>query len=185
MRFIGIDPGATGAIAIVNFNKGKITFSTLPFSKSTTEVMCLRSVFSLAVNKACPVSVEFVHAYRGQGVSSMFTFGTNYGKILGVLEYLNLPFRLVHPFNWQRPFNELSSAKLSPKKRALNNLTKIIGECKHLSDGEIDAILIAIASFIDSHPDKITKYFNSLPIIKYYEGETMDSYALEDILDGK
>lgn len=54
---------------------------------------------NLSVDRAV---VEHVHAFPGQGVSSMFRFGTAFGQILGVLQALGIPYELVEPAKWKR-----------------------------------------------------------------------------------
>jgi crossover junction endodeoxyribonuclease RuvC len=48
------------------------------------------------------VVFEKVSAMPGQGVSSMFGFGTSYGIVIGVLAALRLPSRRVMPAVWKR-----------------------------------------------------------------------------------
>lgn len=51
----------------------------------------------------CPlVAVEQVHAMPKQGVTSMFTFGMGYGKVLAVLEILGWPWINPSPQMWQK-----------------------------------------------------------------------------------
>lgn len=48
------------------------------------------------------VVIEQVHAMPKQGVTSMFTFGEGYGKLLGVIECLGLPYIKVSPQTWKK-----------------------------------------------------------------------------------
>jgi len=112
----------------------------------------------------------------------MFSFGKSFGKILGCLEYLSLPYSLVHPQTWQRPFNMLVSKSLYTKERAKKILSMILNEELELTDGEVDASLIAISAFIKDNPDKINQYFPNLNIIKYDENENLETSNLERIL---
>jgi len=180
-KYIGIDPGKTGALAIAYFKDGKIYVSLFAFS-STGEAGTLREVFSINANKQAKIVVENVHSFRGQGVASMFSFGKSFGKILGCLEYLSLPYSLVHPQTWQRPFNMLVSKSLYTKERAKKILSMILNEELELTDGEVDASLIAISAFIKDNPDKINQYFPNLNIIKYDENENLETSNLERIL---
>lgn len=184
IRYIGVDPGHTGALSIVKFYEDKtIAINTFPFNKDgITEVDVIKNVFSLGLNKQAKITIEAVHSFRAQGLASTFTFGMNFGRILGVLDYMGLPYSLIHPQTWQRPFNLLVSKSLYTKERAAKILNILLGRELQLSDGEVDACLIAIASFIKDYPEKIKDYFGDLKIIKYDKGEDIETLDLERIL---
>ena len=46
--------------------------------------------------------VEAVHAFPGQGVSSTFKFGKNYGELRMALIAAEIPFNEVTPRSWQK-----------------------------------------------------------------------------------
>jgi crossover junction endodeoxyribonuclease RuvC len=48
------------------------------------------------------VIIERVSAMPGQGVSSMFRFGSNYGGLISAVQGLALPYRLVVPRVWKK-----------------------------------------------------------------------------------
>lgn len=48
------------------------------------------------------VFIEKVHAFTGQGVSSTFKFGANYGGLLGILGAMNVDYQLVIPRTWKK-----------------------------------------------------------------------------------
>ena len=50
------------------------------------------------------VVVEQVNAMPGQGVTSMFNFGANFGAIKGVCAALSLPIFFVRPSKWKKYF---------------------------------------------------------------------------------
>ena len=150
MVYIGIDPGAKGGIGIIN----EETFMefALPYSNEALIDIC-----QLYQDKASVV-VENVHAMPGQGVTSMFTFGKNFGYILGVLEAFQMPYARVDPRTWKHHFG-ISADKQSS-----------IDKCKELypginllptkqsrkeSDGMAEAILLG--RFWKDHEDSDTK----------------------------
>ena len=47
----------------------------------------------------------------GQGVTSMFNFGQNFGAIKGVCAALNLPIVFVRPSKWKKHFELINSSK--------------------------------------------------------------------------
>ena len=51
------------------------------------------------------VMLEFVHAHPKQGVTSVFTFGSKYGWIKGVLEAFRIQYNEISPMKWQKLLN--------------------------------------------------------------------------------
>jgi len=179
VRYIGIDPGIKGGLAIVKFEEGRIEYHTFPFNNDCISV--LKNIFSLRMNRVANVNLEKVHSLHGQGVTSTFTFGIQFGMLIGVMQALDVNYKLVEPLTWQRPFNLMANKSESPKKRAAEIFKKLVGEDK-LTDGEIDAALIAISAFIKDYPEEIAKYFKQHKIIKFDEGEQISPEKLGEIL---
>ena len=136
MIYIGIDPGAKGGIAYIDGETAQAT----PYSNQALLELC-----QLFQGRAW-VFVEYVHAMPGQGVTSMFTFGRNYGYILGVLDAFQMPWTAVEPRLWKKHFGvtsdkQTSIAKCKELYPEINLLpTK---RCKKESDGMAEAVLIA------------------------------------------
>ena len=95
--YIGIDPGKTGGFAAVD-HKG----NTLEAMQFESYQVFADSAKGLLLDYPVTVVLEKVSAMPGQGVSSMFTFGANYGGWLATLELLKLPYQLVRPQAWQK-----------------------------------------------------------------------------------
>lgn len=110
MTVIGIDPGASGAIAVLQ--NGQVQTFDTPYAKvkggkgeySTAGMVRLLKPFEpvLPGDEAVHVVMELVHAMPGQGVTSMFNFGKGYGIWLGILSALGLPYTLVSPRTWKK-----------------------------------------------------------------------------------
>lgn len=98
---LGIDPGQTGALSIFNQNPidGEWYLLTIIDYNDRVIIHSLREL--VAVNTLCSVVVESVHSAPGQGVSSTFKFGANFGWWLGVLDALDISYTLVSPQKWQ------------------------------------------------------------------------------------
>ena len=136
MNYIGIDPGKSGAIAIIN---GDGSVATAPFSEEAYLDMITRHSCHSAV-------VEDVHAMPRQGVTSMFSFGQNKGWILGLLYAFQIPVTLVSPQRWKR-YNGLDTDKqksiLLAKTLYPNACLLATPRCKKPADGIAEAILMA------------------------------------------
>ena len=103
MKIIGIDPGLSGAIAILE-NKKVLKFCDMPvMSEGKKNKRQLNSAQLVNIlreninsnNEEISVVVEQVNAMPGQGVTSMFNFGQTFGAIKGVCAALSLPIYFV------------------------------------------------------------------------------------------
>jgi crossover junction endodeoxyribonuclease RuvC len=91
---LGIDPGKTGGVAILE-NDGRIVVAyTMPSMQELhTELMCY-DIDMCYVEKA--------QSFPGQGIASAFTYGDHFGQLQGLLIALHLPYELVPPVTWSR-----------------------------------------------------------------------------------
>ena len=98
MKIIGIDPGLSGAIAVLENNKVLNMFDMPVMSEGKKNKRQLNSALLVALikenvenSKEVSVVVEQVNAMPGQGVTSMFNFGQTFGAIKGICAALELP----------------------------------------------------------------------------------------------
>lgn len=141
--FVGIDPGITGGISVLN-SDGSICLLRRFNGRRVPEV--LLEVFDSLELTTATVAMERVHARPGQGVVSMFTFGTGYGVIQGWLEAKCIKFELYTPQSWQRSLPVCSTPKDRVKKWALKVYTEvpfIFAGCRVIHQGVMDATAIA------------------------------------------
>ena len=87
MTYIGIDPGKDGALAVI-IDSGKA--SIVPFDQDAYRLV-LRQFCMQARMAQTRAVLEHVGAMPGQGVTSMFSFGENFGYIKGLLEAFEIP----------------------------------------------------------------------------------------------
>tara|TARA_R110000824_G_scaffold335745_1_gene522279 strand:- start:828 stop:1292 length:465 start_codon:yes stop_codon:yes gene_type:complete len=100
--YIGIDPGASGAIAFIGPSEEvwTVSHSETPHDLSEALTDALRG-FKGTVS----CLIEKVHAMPGQGVTSMFNFGKSFGISLGLLTAHQIPYETVTPQKWQAAFS--------------------------------------------------------------------------------
>lgn len=96
MTFIGVDPGKKGSLALLE--NGAV--SIFPFDEDT----CIEVLGKVAPHTSI-CCLEHVGSMPGQGVTSMFHFGENFGFIQGVLRAYKIPFELVRPQKWKKEFS--------------------------------------------------------------------------------
>jgi hypothetical protein len=88
--WIGIDPGASGAIAVV-FGSGNVCW----IKNDSTEHELANWIRELALSHELVAVIEQVNAMPKQGVSSTFKFGKSFKLILAsnfVIEYIQIVY---------------------------------------------------------------------------------------------
>ena len=98
MQYIGIDPGQTGGIAIID--EHGVTAEVMPVRDKEIDVPEIVPYFAGMSDPLCVI--EKVGAMPKQGVSSTFKFGKGFGKLLGMLEAIEIPYILVTPQQWKK-----------------------------------------------------------------------------------
>lgn len=142
MIYIGIDPGKDGAIAIIETTEKKVQgYYAVPFSKDQYNNK-LKSISDIQ----CICILERVGAMTGQGVTSMFKFGENYGFIQGLLKAYGIPYEVVTPQKWKKEFqitgDKNSSIAVCKRLFPDVNLRKT-ERCKKDHDGMAESLLMA------------------------------------------
>lgn len=106
MIVIGIDPGASGGIAVIDTAKtGTVVVFKMP--ETERDVLDLLASYSGLEVKAY---LEKVHASPGMGVVAAFTFGGNYKMLRTSLIAKEIPFDEVTPQRWQKVIGGLASS---------------------------------------------------------------------------
>lgn len=155
--FCGIDPGKDGCLAILGYRETPIL---IPFSESeyanqlrrvvplnytATTVETVQAVWSLGpIEPFCVV--EHVNAMPGQGVTSCFSFGQNFGFILGLLTAFRIPYELVRPLKWKKEFSCTSDKNTSIEvaQRLFPGVDlRRTPQCRKPHDGVAEALLLA------------------------------------------
>jgi crossover junction endodeoxyribonuclease RuvC len=149
MRHIGIDPGLSGAIAVLTDDTLQIhdmpvmTVDRNGKAKRQVSANELAELLNLYAGKDCHVYVERVSAMAGQGVTSVFSFGRSFGMIEGILAALKMPVTFVAPATWTRAIGR-SPGKDASRARAMELFPNYEYFFKRVKDdGRADAALIA------------------------------------------
>ena len=151
MIVVGIDPGLSGAIAILENNKVLNIFDMPVMAEGKKNKRQLNSaqLVSIIKNNTKPdveiaVVVEQVNAMPGQGVTSMFNFGQTFGAIKGVCAALELPIFFVRPSKWKKHFELINSSKDSSRTKVIEMYPSFSSHLAKKKDvNKSDAILIA------------------------------------------
>lgn len=154
--FVAIDPGVTGAIAVVSWG-GKLleVWDTPTLIKRSgkkkkrihEEAAMVARLESIRDGyDVSQVAIENIHAMPGQGTVSMFSMGTGFGLWLGMLSALKFVVERVEPRIWKKAMSiPTGSEKEESRVRALKMFpyaSESIKLKKH--HGRADAILLAV-----------------------------------------
>ena len=151
MRIIGIDPGLSGGIAILDDSKIFDIFDMPIMAEGKKNKNQLNSAQLVNIikrhilpNKETFVIVEQVSAMPGQGVTSMFNFGQTFGSIKGICAALGLPIFYVRPAKWKKHFELINSSKDASRTKVIEMYPSISSRLTKKKDvNKADAILIA------------------------------------------
>lgn len=150
---IGIDPGASGAIALLC--DGELydadDMPTVPRRAGGNQVEpvalagMIRALRGARVGAHVVAILEQVSAMPGQGVSSMFRFGESYGVVRGVLGALSVPIVHAPPAAWKKALGLAGADKDLARTRAIETWPNSAHLFQRKRDvGRADAALIAL-----------------------------------------
>ena len=137
MLYIGIDPGKSGAIAVLIDIDDDPRVWTFTFDNTERDIddwLCNNVLGADAF-----AFLERVHAMPKQGVKSSFTFGQNYGFLRGILIAHGFPFEEVSPQRWQKAMGCLSHGDKNVTKAKAQQLFPAV----KVTHAIADALLIA------------------------------------------
>lgn len=149
MKILGIDPGASGALVILDTESKALTVLDMPTveikrgQRMVRQVSAQILVEDLHTHGIDHAIVEKVGAMPGQGVASMFAFGRAAGVVEGVLAGLRIPTTYVTPQEWQKAMRVIGG-KDGSRNRATQLYPSFAGFfARKKDDGRSDAALIA------------------------------------------
>lgn len=151
MIIIGIDPGLSGGIAVLDNNKVLELFDMPVMADGKKNKKQLNSALlaklikeKISNSSKSAVIVEQVNAMPGQGVTSMFNFGQTFGAIKGICATLELPIFFVRPSKWKKHFELINSSKDASRTKAIEMYPHLAEKLSKKKDvNKSDAILIA------------------------------------------
>lgn len=146
---MGIDPGLTGAIAVIAQNRIElhdcpvVTVGEKRMYNPAAMAMLLRSYQEL--HPQLLVGLEKVHSMPGQGVVSSFGFGEGFGIWEGILASLCIPHQLITPQSWKQSMMAGQPKSKETSRLVVQRLFPEMGDRLQLKKdhGRADALLIA------------------------------------------
>ena len=152
MKYIGVDNGMSGGLAIL---EGKKVIELIPMptvqatgSRNEYDIPTITTFLSKYTDAVA--IVEKAQATPILGTVQAFAFGKCYGIIMGILGALKIPFIVVHAKTWQKEmFRDLNSnntkqASIIIAKQLYPDQSFLPTQrSRKISDGLTDALLIA------------------------------------------
>lgn len=151
MICIGIDPGLTGGIAVIDTATNQLELFEIPRmgtnSLNGPEILRILKQYS---DKEHILAIEDVHSIFGSSAAANFTFGKVTGVLEGIVIGAELSWVPVQPKAWQQiawkgvhPI--FKGAKKDTKAMSFVAATRLFPKQKFLKskDGLVDAVLIA------------------------------------------
>ena len=124
MIYIGIDPGASGALVALEYNKPGMSTRILAMPPTMSEMY--HWLHSRSATGECFCTIEKVGGYIGAGSempgSAAFNFGKGYGALLMALCATGIPHEEVTPVVWMRGLGIPPRKKGEEKKDWKNRL---------------------------------------------------------------
>ncbi len=142
---IGVDPGATGALAAITTTGQLLEIEDMPMVDSDVVGPLVWSWISdVTTGRDCVLTViEHVHAMPKQGVSSSFRFGRGKGVLEGCAAALGCPIELPRPSAWKRDM-ALTRDKGQARAAAIRLWPDNAGDFRLVKhDGRAEACLLA------------------------------------------
>jgi len=145
MRLIGIDPGASGAIVLLE-KMEPVEWIRMPTLKEGNATRVNASALQDFVyqNRPDHIFVERVHAMPGNGAVSMFNFGHSVGVVMGVIA--GLPHTTVTPQAWKKAAGLIGTEKDASRSRAIQLWPKWY-DLNRKGAGQAFAVAALIAAF--------------------------------------
>lgn len=155
---ISIDPGLTGAAALLDNDGDLIEVFDMPVSAKTSgkgnqvNAVLLSDFFREKIvaygSEAIEFVIERVGPMPGQGVTGMFGFGRSLGVIEGSIAAYSKPVTWVTPQKWKKRFSLVGKDKDASRTLVLEKFPNQSELFKRKKDaGRADAVLIGLSTF--------------------------------------
>lgn len=145
-RIVGIDPGLSGAYAVLDLEGELIVVGDLPVAGAGTQrrIDPANLARQLAGHEIILAALEQVGARPGQGLGSTFRFGMATGCVAGVLGALAIRTEWIAASSWKRAMR-LGADKEVARQRALERFPAASARFARKADhNRAEAALLAV-----------------------------------------
>ena len=143
---LGIDPGKSGAVCVLDNSDNEVSLHFWPLGDFDFWH------FHEMIKDYRPkhIFIEKAQSMPKQGIASTFSYGMNFGKIIGWIEATEIPFTMITPREWTKELHR-GIVGVDPKAKSAEAVQRLfpvldmnkIAKTKPIRSGMIDALLIA------------------------------------------
>lgn len=160
MRVVGIDPGKSGGLCILD---NELIMNLIPMPLNSDGDIDFGEIARfLECWHPKVVYIEKVGARPHQGVTSMFNFGFGTGGLYGICATLKLPVVNVSPQTWQKFLMGKEKGVPHTKEKTIEFCMNIFPDvnlkasarCRNAHDGMADALAIATYAMMKESEEK-------------------------------
>ena len=142
--YFGIDPGKSGAVAILDADGGVIDLCDLPYIADSLDPIALLDILSQA--DGLRGALEMPLAMKGAAIQSVLLAGRNYGALKATMQLHHYPYEEVLPARWKKDMR-VTSDKESSIALALqlfpDQRDQLVTPRGGRKDGRAEALLLA------------------------------------------
>ena len=140
MAYFGVDPGKSGAIALID--KDGFTMNYVRLNETTGDISGFIKDYAKIVDYCI---VEKVASRPMQGVRSVFTFGESFGLVQGLLMAHNVKFELHTPPVWMKKMGLITRGIKGVEKKRIHKqrAQELFMNSKNITLTTADAFLLA------------------------------------------
>lgn len=155
-RYLGIDPGLSGALAIVEtINDVPVLVDVIDMPSTGTGAKARVDIIAAAqwIAKHAPSTalVERAQAFPGQGASSGFSYGRAVGAIEAAVTLCSIPMILVEASAWKRKLHLPGKDKEAARQKALQLFPSQHALLARKKDhNRAESALLVVASLVQS-----------------------------------
>ena len=137
MYYIGIDPGQSGGVGVLNATGDYM--NSFKFKDITIADIAEIFEYIVGLEGGTFAIIESVHSMPKQGVSSSFKFGRSYGNLEMALAAFKIPFDYVSPQRWQKYLQ----CQTKGNKNITKSLAQRLWPVQKITHAIADALLLA------------------------------------------
>jgi len=123
MNFVGVDPGLTGAVGVLDHQGAYVDCFDCPTTlrskrarvKYALDPVRLYQQLKQSIDQGSVALLEWMSSRPQQGVASTFSLGESFGVVRSVLSLLPLSVECVIPTVWKRFFSLLGRDKTASR----------------------------------------------------------------------
>jgi crossover junction endodeoxyribonuclease RuvC len=122
MNYIGIDPGQSGGMALLD--RAGFLCDVIAFKDKTETDICDTLREWLGNDKNAVACLEAVHSMKRDGTVGAFSFGQSYGFLRGILTALQCQWLAVSPQKWKKEFGLIIKGQKEETQTSKKNRDK-------------------------------------------------------------